>query len=79
MNVQLTLTQLEALNVLESNQGRYFNTYELMDEEIAYPAQRVSELRARGAVFDVVLKPAVDRFGKDHPGVAHYCFRGWQI
>ena len=77
MSITLTTLQNELLAEFNRQPSRYFSTFELRDAGIAYPAQRVAELKSKGAIIEKIIRPTTDRHGKFHNKVAQYRLKGW--
>ena len=69
--------QAMALQRLNESPCGWVNTFELRDVGIISSAACISNLRARGAIIERELRPAIDHLGNEHERVAHYRFMGW--
>jgi hypothetical protein len=74
---KLTTSQAEVIAIFNENPSKPFNAFELRDNGIAAPAARISELIAKGAIFEKKRVAVTDASGKVHKRVIAYLFRGW--
>ena len=69
--------QAKTMQRLNQNPCSWVNTFELRDAGVTSAAACISNLRARGAIIERELRPAVDHIGCEHERVAYYRFMGW--
>ena len=72
-------SQAEVISFCKQNAGKYINTYEFRKNGISNPAQRISELIKKGAIFKKYSAPAKDESGREHKNITSYLFQGWEI
>ena len=77
MIIALTSSQEDLIAVLNRQPSQYLSTFELRDAGIDYPAQRIAELKAKGALIDKLTKPTRNGHGKLCINIAHYRIGGW--
>lgn len=76
--VSLHSSQAEVMSVFKQHKNKYIHTFIFRDHGVANPAQRISELKIKGALINTRYAPAEDSAGKEHQKVAWYLFKGWE-
>jgi hypothetical protein len=75
--IKLQPMQAHSVSLFIENAGKSINTFEFHAYGIVSPSQCISQLKAKGAIFEKQTKPAIDNSGKLHKSVAHYSLVGW--